>query len=176
MRRILLILVLFLPTMVHAEKTMSYMIDVGKSFDRGSVGITDPNNTFLAFAVRRYFNPNFYLMGKLTAWNQADQQAKGDALITVSLGGRTSGRLFFDGSFGIGYLNNPDGRRVEYGYLTGHRQFEVNLGFGWKINKKMAILTGITHISNCNKYCSLSERYSPNRGRDFVRIGIERKF
>ena len=175
MKRILLISILILPVMaVYAEESMTYTVEVGGSFTWPGPGHHNPKNQLVSLGIRKYFNRNLYAMGKVTHWDKRD--FKTGTFIGVGVGGRTSGKYFVDGSLGVGYLDNPDGQEVEDGYLTGHRQFELNLGGGYRVNQNTTILAGWTHVSNCHKVCRLSEQHKPNKGRDFLRIGIEKKF
>lgn len=155
---------------------ITYTVDVGFSVTPPGKDFDNPDNQMLGLGVRYYFNENLYAMGKLTSWNSGNQDFGGGNIITVNIGGRTSGKFFIDGSWGIGYLDNPDGRKVEDGYLTGHRQYELNLGGGYKFSKNTTLLIGLTHFSNCRKVCNLDDSYKPNKGRDFVRIGLEKSF
>jgi len=177
MKKLLLICIMLAFTIpANAEKATTYTVDVGFSIVYPQKDYVNPNNQMVGLGIRHYFNENLYVMGKLTTWNSGDQDFTGGTIITASVGGRTSGKYFLDSSLGIGYLDNPDGKEVEDGYLTGHKQFEFNLGGGYKINKETTILVGITHFSNCAKVCNLSDSHKPNPGRDFLRIGFEHAF
>lgn len=177
MKKLPLICIMFIFAFpANAGKVTTYIIETGFSIIYPGNDYVNPNNQMLGFGIRHYFNENLYTMGKLTTWNSGQQDFKSGTIITVSIGGRTSGKYFLDSSLGIGYLDNPDGKEVEDGYLTGHKQFEINIGGGYKINKTSTILMGITHFSNCATVCNLSDSHKPNTGRDFLRIGVEYAF
>jgi len=177
MKTIWLFLSLIFPfTTFAAEETVTYTIDIGSSYALPGTNDLSPNNQSLGIGIRYYVNENLYFMGKYTTWNSGKQDFENGKIISINIGGRTSTKFFVEGSFGIGYLDNPDGRRVKNGYLTGHRQFEVNIGGGYKINDDWNVLVGLTHFSNCQKICNLDESHKPNDGRDFIRIGVENKF
>jgi len=88
------------------------------------------------------------------------------------------GRWFVEGSLGYGALDHPDGDPGEdnSGLLTGHDQGEITFGAGYRINDNGNITFGFGHLSNCKQFCNRSSRKSPNNGRDFWRVGYERKF
>ena len=170
---ILLFLLIFNP--VYAQPSNTYTIEAGDAFSWSNDN-KKPKNRLIAASLRHYLNDNTFLMVKLSRWDRGEETYKSGIMFTGNIGYRTQGRWFIEGALGYGYLNNPDGREVEDGYLTKHQQFEVNLGGGYKINTHSSILFGVTHWSNCHKVCDRGESSIPNKGRDFFRIAFEERF
>jgi len=112
----LLFCILILPlTAVHADKSMAYTINLGSSFTWPGPGHSNPKNKMVGVGLRKYFNNNLYILGKVSNWDSGKQNFKGGTVIVIGVGGKTSGKYFVDGSLGIGYLDNPDGKKVEDG-------------------------------------------------------------
>lgn len=80
-----------------------------------------------------------------------------------------SGQFFTEGSLGYGYLTKPDGQYSD-GALTTKQQFEITMGVGYYTNKNSEIGLGVAHLSNCAKICNRNESFSPNPGKNWLRV------
>lgn len=75
---------------------------------------------------------------------------------------RSSGRTFFDGTFGVVRLLNYQGRQ-----LDGNKQFNFSLGIGRKFSD-LSVMVKVRHFSNGSKFYNGDN--DKNRGMDFKMI------
>jgi len=122
-----------------------------------------------SIGVRNYFHENGFVslhMNYLTS--NINLGIKNAILPTVNIGYKSSGRVYFDGSIGIGILSNTDT------YLGNNRQFEIGAGVGYKINNDFNINFKVTHFSSCSQICGFNQSET-NKGKDYFGLQLEFK-
>lgn len=191
--------IIFYPEIWGPSSRHTMQLEVGESFDRSCGSCDNPSNEFFTVGYRYYFSKKklhhldsgWFGQARITTFGDGNgvQNSHGGTWIGGSMGYRTKGnkfpnalrRVFLEGSVGWGRLDHPDGHDIKgqpsSGKLSQHGQFEILLGGGYRLTRRINIVGGIGHFSNCRQLCNRNSPSStPNHGRDQVRAGIEIKF
>lgn len=164
--RIFLCLLLFLvPLSSLAENEI--LFGIGSGVDIPGPAAPTPGSS-MVLSYRHYFKRHTYAYGKLIGYENNNWFGAG-------MGHRKffSSRWAFDIGLGLGYLTHPelDPR------MTHHRQFNINIGFVYRITNDVSYSISWEHLSNCKTICFGDDSiYDPNDGRDYIVNGIIWRF
>jgi len=202
MKRIVISFFIFLMALsssVWAESSHDFSYDsfrgeIGTSLKRPCGECVDPDSTFYDFTYRHYTekkksklykDTGVYIQGRVVTFNGGNLGSDhGGTWVGVGFGYRTNGmkhkfmrKFFLEAGADYGYLDNPDGRNEDgKGLLTQNGQWGLNIGGGYRISKRINLVSGYHHFSNGHSLFNRGEASAPNIGRDWWGFGAEIRF